>query len=133
MVRGPLLLPAVSKCGWWELTPDLVNKGRFPCCVYDQSLVPIRFQIFQQNQNSHFQPILKFDLRWTLTLICDIYLTPSTNAYLSHFWSMHSYDCNCVQALWKYVTVCILSYQPFHHSFCFHTYLYPYVFSFHSE
>ena len=45
---------------------DLVNKCRFSCCIYDLSLVPIGLELFKWGQISHFQPILKFDLKMTV-------------------------------------------------------------------
>ena len=57
--------------GMWSLTA-WTYEG-FHIISNKPSLVPIRLQLFKWGHFLHFQPILQLDLRWPLTLICDLW------------------------------------------------------------
>ena len=69
MVPRPLVLPAITVCGWCKLSSDLDPHTCKSNSNWSSSM--------QIRPNLHFQFISQVDLRWPLTLICDL-LTPWT-------------------------------------------------------
>ena len=70
----------------WHMTFDCMTIWRFPYYINKSSLVPIRLQLLKWGQLSHFQPILQFDLRWPLTLICDLWPHQKMRVSMLHLW-----------------------------------------------
>ena len=57
----------------WYMTFDHMDIWRFPYCINKPSLVPIGLQLFKRGHFHIFNLSLQLDLRWPLTLICDLW------------------------------------------------------------
>ena len=80
-------------CPSYNLTSDDIwpwyktfDRMSIPYCINKLSLVPIGLPTFQMKPLSHFQPILQLDLRWPLTLICDLWLHQQMRVPMLHLW-----------------------------------------------
>ena len=70
----------------WYMTFDCMNIQRVLYCIDKPSLVPIRLPTFQMRPLLHFQPILQLDLRWPLTLICELWPHQQLRVPTLHLW-----------------------------------------------
>ena len=68
------------------VTFDLMNIWRFLYYINKLSLVPIGLPTFQMRWILHFEPILQLDLRWPLTLICDLLPHLQMQVPVLHLW-----------------------------------------------
>ena len=60
-----------------------------------------RASAFQMRLLSHFQPILQLDLRWPLTLICDLRPHQQMRVSMLHLWPNFGWNPEIHQSMWK--------------------------------
>ena len=71
----------------WYMTFDCMNiTWRFPYYINKLSLVPIGLQLFKWGHFHIFSLFYNLDLRWPLTLICDLWPHQQMRVPMLHLW-----------------------------------------------
>ena len=68
----------------WYMTFDHMNIWRLTYNINIPSVVQIWLPTFQTGHFHIFQPILQLDIRWPLTLICDLWPHQQTRVHMLH-------------------------------------------------